>query len=220
MKRWSSKTQRFCETSFKNEALKLKNRFCETSFKNDMWTRHLASELQYILTTFQWMLQKYGACQATWCPQSNISVTWNLQPFQGFSVRDLKQRQRKPRNPGTCHAKSIILDLLQIHHACQCFCNPHKLLCLPRLLQRVEILAPTTRNAVLLTSSAADPPRTPFLGADFASLRSHKTREKRSILRNSYPPESHLSHLCCITSARSHLLVDRSSAATLSIVGS
>ena len=44
---------------------------------------------------------------------------------------------------------------------------------------------------------------------------------KHSISRNSYPPKPlHLTHLSCITSARSHLLVDRSSAATLRIVGS
>ena len=58
-----------------------------------------------------------------------------------------------------------------------------------------------------------------FLGADFPSRRSHKTMEKHSISRTSYPPNPHVSHLCCITSARSHLL-DRSSAATFSIVGS
>ena len=60
----------------------------------------------------------------------------------------------------------------------------------------------------------------PFLGADFPSQRSHKTMEKHSISRNSYPPKPHVTHLCCITSALSHLLVDISSAATLSIVGS
>ena len=78
----------FCETSFKNRVLKLKNEaflgdflqkssfeaqkrsfparlpsktklwssktnlFCETSFKNDMLTRHLASEFQYVLAIF------------------------------------------------------------------------------------------------------------------------------------------------------------------------
>ena len=60
----------------------------------------------------------------------------------------------------------------------------------------------------------------PFLGPDFSSPRSHKTMEKHSISRTSYPPNPHVSHLCCITSARSHLLIDRSSAATFSIVGS
>ena len=60
----------------------------------------------------------------------------------------------------------------------------------------------------------------PFLGPDFSSRRSHKTMEKHSISRSSYPPNPHVSHLCYITSARSHLLIDRSSAATFSIVGS
>ena len=60
----------------------------------------------------------------------------------------------------------------------------------------------------------------PFLGADFPTQRSHKTMEKHSISRKAYPPNPHVTHLCCITSARSHLLADRSSAATLSIVGS
>ena len=59
----------------------------------------------------------------------------------------------------------------------------------------------------------------PFLGADFASLRSHKM-EWKNISCNSYPPKPHVTHLSCITSAQSHLLVNRSSAATLSIVGS
>ena len=60
----------------------------------------------------------------------------------------------------------------------------------------------------------------PFLGPDFSSRRSHKTMEKHSISRTSYPPNPHVSHLCCITSAQSHLLIDRSSAATFSIGGS
>ena len=84
-KLWRSKTKLFCETSFKIEALKLQNEaflrdflqnwsfqdekrsfsarlpsklklwksktklFCETSFKIDMLSRHLTSELQYVL---------------------------------------------------------------------------------------------------------------------------------------------------------------------------
>ena len=60
----------------------------------------------------------------------------------------------------------------------------------------------------------------PFLGPDFSSRRSHKTMVKHSISRTSYPPNPDVTNLCCITSARSHLLIDRSSAATFSIVGS
>ena len=174
MKLWSSKTKLLCETSFKNEALKLKNeafmrdflqkrsfeaqkrsfcarlpskmklwrsktkRFCETSFKNDKLTRHLTSEFQFVFTIFKWMLQKYCACHAKveprhtkschchakWSLQSNTSVTWNLQPFHGFSVGGLKHRHHKARNHCACHAKRIVSDPLQIHHACQCSLNP------------------------------------------------------------------------------------------------
>ena len=197
-KLWRSKTKLFCETSFKIEALKLQNEaflrdflqkwsfeapkrsisarlpskmklwssktklFCETSFKNDMSTRHLTSELQYVLAIFNWMLQKYCACHekveprhtkscnchAKWSLQSNTSVTWNLQPFHGFSVGGFKHRHHRARNPCACHAKRIVSDPLQIPHACQRFCNPHELLRLPRILQRVEIPAPATRNTL------------------------------------------------------------------------
>ena len=146
LKLWSSKTKLFCETSF----------------KNDMSTRHLTSELQYVLAICKWMLQKYCACHekveprhtkscnyhAKWSLQSNTSVTWNLQPFHGFSVANFKHRLPKARNPCACHAKRIVSDPLQIPHACQRFCNPHKLLRLPRILQRIEIPAPATRNTL------------------------------------------------------------------------
>ena len=196
MKLWRSKTKHFCETSFKNEALKFKNEafvrdflkkwsfedqkrrisarlpsktklwssktkhFCETSFKNDMLTGHLTSEFQYVLTILKWMLQKYCACHekveprhtkscnchAKWSLQSKTSVTWNLQPFHGFCVGGFKHRHHKARNPCACHAKRIVSEHLQIHHACQRFCNPHEPLRLPRILQRVKIPAPAMRN--------------------------------------------------------------------------
>ena len=144
MKLWSSKTKLFRETSF----------------KNDMSTRHLTSEL--VLTIFNWMLQKHCACHekveprhtkscnchAKWSLQSNTSVAWNLQPSHGFSVGCFKHRHHKARNPCACHAKRIVSDPLQIHHACQRFRNPHELLRLPRILQRVEIPAPATRNTL------------------------------------------------------------------------
>ena len=130
MKRWRSKTKLFCETSF----------------QNDMSTRHLASELQYVLAIFEWMLQKYCACHAKVEPRhtsscnchakrslrSNTSVPWNLQPFHGFCIEGFKHRHRKAQNHCACHAKCIISEPLQIHHACQRFCNPHELLRLPR----------------------------------------------------------------------------------------
>ena len=190
MKLWSSKTQLLCETSFKNEASNIKNEaflrdflqkwsfeaqkrcfcarlpskmklrtsktkhFCETSFKNDMLTARLTSELQYVLAIFKWMLQKYCACHekveprhtkscdchAKWSLQSKTSVTWNLQPFHGFCVEGLNHRHRKARNPCPCHAKRIVSEPLQIHHACQRFCNPHELVRLPRILKRIESL--------------------------------------------------------------------------------
>ena len=206
-KLWSSKTKLFCETSFKNEALKLKNEaflrdflqiwsvkaqkrsnsarlpskrnlwrsktkhFCETSFKNDMLSRHLTSEFQYVLMIFKWTLQKYCACHekveprhtkscnchAKWSLQSNTSVTWNLQPFRGFSVGAFKHLHHRARNHCACHAKRIVPDPLQIHHACQRFCNPHELLRLPRILQRVEIPAPATRNTLWTSKNAPRP---------------------------------------------------------------
>ena len=155
MKRWSSKTKLFCETSF----------------KNDMSTRHLTSELQYVLAIFNLMLQKYCACHekveprhtkscnchAKWSLQSNTSVTWNLQPFHGFSVECFKHRHHKPQNPCACHAKRIVSEPLQIYHACQRFCDPDKLLRLPRILQPVEIPAPATRNTLSTSKNVPSP---------------------------------------------------------------
>ena len=190
LKLWSSKMKLFCETSFKNDTLKLKNEaflrdflqkwsfeaqktklFCETSFKNDMSTGHLTSELQYVLAIFNCMLQKYCACHekvaprhtnscnchAKWSLQSNTSVTWNLQPFHGFSVGGFKHRHHKARNHCACHAKRIVPDPLEIHHACQRFCNPHELLRLPRILQRVKIPAPATRNTLWTSKNVPRP---------------------------------------------------------------
>ena len=173
MNLWSSKTKHFCETSLKNEkrwSSKTKL-FCETSFKNDMSTRHLTSEFQYVLAILHWMLQKYCACHekveprhtksrnchAKWSLQSNTSVTWNLQPFHGFCVKGFKHRQHKARNHCACHAKRIVSDPLQIHHACQRFRNPHELLRLPRILQRVEIPAPATRNTLSTSKNVPSP---------------------------------------------------------------
>ena len=155
LKLWSSKTKRFCETSF----------------KIDMLSRHLTSEFQYVLVIFMWMLQKYCACHekvaprhtkscnchAKWSLQSNTSVTWNLQPFHGFSVGGFKHRHHRARNHCACHAKRIVPDPLQIHHACQRFCNPHELLRLPRILQRVEIPAPATRNTLWTSKNVLRP---------------------------------------------------------------
>ena len=258
MKLWRSKTKHFCETSFKNEALKLKNEaflrdflqkrsflklkneafvwdllqkrsfedqkwsisaklpskmklwrsktkhFCETSFKNDMLTRHLTSEFQYALAIFKCMLRKYCACHekveprhtkscnchTKWSLQSSTSMTWNLQPFHGFCVGGFKHRHHKARNHCACHAKRIVSEPLQIHHACQRFCNPHELLRLPRILQRVEIPAPATRNTLWTSKNVPRPSvfndfdfqiaLAHRRGANFAKLNFQKTAETLS----------------------------------------
>ena len=225
-KLWRSKRKLFCETSFKIEAFLQKSSFeapkrsisaripskmklwssktklfCETSFKNGMSTRHLTSELQYVLAIFNWMLQKYCACHekveprhtkscnchAKWSLQSNTSVTWNLQPSHGFSVGCFKHRHHRARNHCACHAKRIVSELLQIHHACQRFCNPHELLRLPRILQRVEIPAPATRKPLWTSKNAPRPSvfndfdfqivRARRRGANFATLNFQKCSE-------------------------------------------
>ena len=76
--------------------------------------------------------------------------------FYGFCVGGLKHRHRKAQNPCACHAKRIISEPLQIHHACQRFCNPHELLRLPRILQRLEIPAPATRKAFWPSKTSRD----------------------------------------------------------------
>ena len=187
---WKSKTKHFCQTSLKKMKLwsskrslsarlpsKMKLRssktklFCETSFKNDMSTRRLTSEFQYILAIFKRMLQKYCACHekvaarhtnscnchAKWSLQSNTSVTWNLQPFHGFSAECFKHRHHKARNHCACHAKRIVSDPLQIPHACQRFCDPDELLRLPRIWQRVEIPAPATRSTLWTAKNVPSP---------------------------------------------------------------
>ena len=88
-------------------------------------------------------------CQATWDSL--------IQPFHGLCAGGFKHRRRKTRNPRTCHAKRIVSEPLQIHHACQCFCSPHELLCLPRILRRVEIPAPATRKALWTSKSGPRP---------------------------------------------------------------
>ena len=299
------------------------------------------------------MLQKYCACHekveprhtkscnchAKWSLQSNISVTWNLQSFHGFSVGGFKHRHHKARNHCPCHAKCIVSEPLQSPHAyqrfwnscvCHTFWNVSKSLRLPRekhfkpqkVVRDLGVLTILTSKSlsragvvqILPTSTSKSAPTMPvfndfdfqivlarrrganfadfnfqkcsdhaiflrfwlpnrsgaqawckfwrlqlpkvlrtcqfltiltskscwragvvqilshlgpqilrtrsFLGPDFSSRRSHKTMEKHSISRTSYPPNPDVTHLCCITSARSHPLVDRFSATTFSIVGS
>ena len=155
MKLWRSKTKHFCETSF----------------KIDMSTRHLTSEFQYVLTIFKWMLQKYRACHekveprhtkscnchAKWSLKSSTSVTWHLQRFHRFCVGGFKHGHHKARSHCACHAKRIVSEPLQIHHACQRFCNPHELLRLPRILQTIEFPAPAPRKHLWASKSVPRP---------------------------------------------------------------
>ena len=173
MKLWSSKTKHFCETSFKNEALKLKN---EAFLRDFLQKWHVDQTLDLRITIrfsdFQLDASKvlrlprkswaeayellYN-CHAKWSLQSNASVTWNLQPFHGFSAECFKHRHHKARNHCACHAKRIVSDPLQIPHACQRFCDPDELLRLPRIWQRVEIPAPATRNALWTSKNVPSP---------------------------------------------------------------
>ena len=172
LKLWSSKTKLFCETSFKNEALKIKNEaFLRDFLQKWHVDQTLGLRITNVLAIFKWMLQKYYACHekvapthtkscnchAKWSLQSNTSMTWNLQPFHGFCVRGFKHRHHKPQNPCACHAKRIVSDPLQIHHACQRFCDPDKLLRLQRILQPVEIPAPATRNTLSTSKNVPSP---------------------------------------------------------------
>ena len=155
----------------------------------NMWTRHMASELQYVLEILKGIFKSIAPAA--------------------------KKRHTDSCN---CHTNRC--------HA-QAWCKFWRLQ-FPKLLRARQFLTILTSKSlsragvvqILATSWAADPPQLPFLGADFPRQRSHKTTEKHSVWHNSYPPNPHVWHLCCITSARSHLLVDTSSAATLSIVGS
>ena len=95
-----------------------------------------------------------------------------MQPFHGFCVGGFKHRHHKARNHCACHAKRIVSEPLQIHHACQRFCNPHELLRLPRILQRVEIPAPATRNT--LSTSKNVPRPSVFNDFDFQIVRARR----------------------------------------------
>ena len=149
MKLWRSKTKHFCGTSFKHTALKLiqkQSTFARLPSKMtcgpDARPQHFNTCQRFSSGCFN----KYRACHekleprhtnsrnchAKWSPQSNISVTWNLQRFHGFSVRGFKHRHHGARNPCACHAKSIMSDPLQ---------NPPRL---PTLLQPSRTPAPAT----------------------------------------------------------------------------
>ena len=149
----------------------------------DTWPQ----EFQYVLVIFERMLQKYCACpekveprhtnscnyHAKWSLQSNVSVTWDLQPFHGFCVGGFKHRHHKARNPCAC---------LQIHHACQrfllpstltnsctchVFCNVSKSLRLPR---EKHFEPPKTPRAPGVLTILASKSLSRRHGANFAEL--------------------------------------------------
>ena len=194
IKLWSSKTKLFCETSFKNEALEIKNEaflrdflqdwsfeaqkrsfsarlpsqmnlwrsktkhFCETSFKNDNLTRHLTSEFQYVLTIFNWTLQKYCACHekvepghtkscnchAKWPLQSNASghEICNLSTVSASEASNIDIAKREIIALATRNASfrslfksttpANVFATLTNSCACHVFCNVSKSLRLPR----------------------------------------------------------------------------------------
>ena len=137
---------------------------------------------------------------------NNTSVTWNLQPFHGFGVGGFKHRHHKARNHCACHAKRIVSEPLQIPHACQRFCNPHELLRLPRILQRVEIPAPATRNTLWTSKNVPRPSvfndfdfqivLARRRGANFAKLNFQKCSEPLSFERFWLPNRSRAQAWC------------------------
>ena len=156
----------------------------------------------------------------------------NLSVFYDFDFQIVLARRRGANfgdfNFQKCsHTFSFLRFWLPNRSRAQAWCKFWRLQ-LPKVLRPCQFLTMLTskslsRAGVVQILPHLEQPilRTrPFLGPDFPSRRSHKTMEKHSMSRTSYPPNPHVSHLCCITSARSHLLVDRSSAATFSIVGS
>ena len=172
MKLWSSKRSLCARLPSKMKLYKAQKRSfsarlpSKTTRRPDTWPQN-----SNMFLSGYWMLQKYCACHEKVQPrhtnscnchtkgslQSNTSVTWNLQPFHRFNVQDFKSPTSRRKFPCACHAKSILSIPLQIHHACQCFCNPHELLPLPRISQRVETPAPATRKALSTSKNVLRP---------------------------------------------------------------
>ena len=177
LQKWNfeaQKTQLFCETSFKNETLnfeapkrsisarlpsKMKRwssktkLFCETSFKNDTSTRHLTSELQYVLAIFNWMLQKYCACHekvepvtATRNDHCKVTHAWheicNPSTDSASEASNIDITKREITAPATRNASfqtlfksttpANVFATLTNPCACHVFCNVSTSLRLPR----------------------------------------------------------------------------------------
>ena len=81
MQLWSSKTKRFCETSF----------------KNDMWSRHCASEFPYGLARLKWVFHKYCACHEKVEPRHTNSCNCHAKWFLQGNRHEFATLPRIPR---------------------------------------------------------------------------------------------------------------------------
>ena len=106
-----------------------------------MWTRHWASELQYVLAICNWMLQKYCA----YLKEDELLQLPRLVMKVALPWHDIC-------NPST-----------------QRFCNPRELLRLPRISQPVKIPAPTINffNDVDFQNALAPQHGANFAGLNF-----------------------------------------------------
>ena len=104
-------------------------------------------EIEVTWWAIDWRFKGFGYV-VNWCESQMIWLSTDLK---------FNHRHHRARNPCACHAKSIISDTLLIPRACQRFCNPHKLLRLPRILKRLEIPVPTTRKALCTSKSGPRP---------------------------------------------------------------
>ena len=141
MKLWNSKTKHFCETSFKNEALKLSKTklFCETSFKHDTSTRHLTPELQYVLGI-------RTPVTATRNDPCKVTLPWheicNPPTDSASDASNIDIRKHEIPAPATQNAScqtlftsttlANVFATLTNSCACHVFCNVSKSLRLPR----------------------------------------------------------------------------------------
>ena len=143
MTRWRSKTKLFCETSF----------------KNDTSTRHLASELQYVLAIFKRILQNstapatkklrrgiWSPVTATWNDHCKVTLPWheicNPSTDSASEASNIDIRKHEIPAPATRNASfrslfksttpANVFATLTNSCACHVFCNASKSLRLPR----------------------------------------------------------------------------------------
>ena len=154
---WSSKTKLFCETSFKNEALKLKNEAFLRDFlqkwsfeaqkrsisarlpsKMKLWsskTKHFCeTSFKNDMSTLSRGIR--SPVTATRNDPCKVTLPWHeiCYTLPRFQRRRLKtstsQSTKSLRLPCEMHHFGASSNP---HHACQRFCNPHELLRLPRI---------------------------------------------------------------------------------------